>query len=86
VVLTDHFYPGWQALVDGVPRPIYKANLESRAVYIPKGAHLIEFNFEPESLKIGFLLCALGCAFAVLLLVCALAPMTWSAIRRTAGQ
>jgi hypothetical protein len=86
VVLTDHFYPGWQALVDGVPRPIYKANLESRAVYIPKGAHLIEFNFEPESLKIGFLLCALGCTFAVLLLVCALAPMTWSAIKRTAGQ
>lgn len=86
VVLADHFYPGWQALVDGVPRPIYKANLESRAVYVPKGAHLIEFNFEPESLKIGLLICALGGAFGAVLLGCALAPITWAALKRTAGQ
>jgi len=86
VVLTDHFYPGWQALVDGVPRPIYNANVESRAVYIPRGSHLIEFNYEPESLKIGLLLCALGCVFAALLLACALAPWIWSAIKRMAGQ
>jgi hypothetical protein len=86
VVLTDHFYPGWQALVDGVPQKIYKANLEARAVYIPAGKHLIEFNFEPDCLRTSALFCTVAGVICLLLIGFALAPLTWRLIKRSAGQ
>lgn len=86
VVLADHWYPGWHALVDGVAQPIYKANAESRAVYIPAGAHLIEFNFQPESLKIATLLATVAGAIIAILIVLAIAPYAWIGIKRSAGQ
>ncbi|HEY9775989.1 MAG TPA: hypothetical protein V6C81_19655 [Planktothrix sp.] len=86
VVLTDHFYPGWQALVDGVPKLTYKCNLESRAVYVGPGSHLIEFNYEPDSLKTGLLLASIGGLFLLFLLGSALTPWTVRSLKRLAGQ
>lgn len=86
IVLLDHFYPGWQALVDGVKRPIHCVNAESRGVYIPAGAHLIEFNYEPESLKGGYLLATIGGAIFAILLWLALWPPTLSMLKKISGQ
>lgn len=49
VVLHDLFYPGWEARVDGEPRPILKANILFRGVEVPPGRHRIEFDFRPLS-------------------------------------
>jgi hypothetical protein len=49
VVLHDLFYPGWEAWVDGEPRPILKTNLLFRGVEIGPGRHRIEFAFHPLS-------------------------------------
>jgi hypothetical protein len=86
VVLTDRFYPGWQALVDSVPQLIYEANVEARAVYVPAGSHLIEFDYQPDSLKTGFLLTSLGLIFGGLLLASAVAPFLRRSILAMAGQ
>jgi hypothetical protein len=75
-VLNDRFYPGWHAVVDTRPVPMYRANGFMRAVYLEKGAHLIDFNYEPESLRNGFYLSLLA---TFILLVCALVWLRQSA-------
>ena len=55
LILSDTFYPGWQAAVDGLPTEIQVANTAFRAVQVPPGAHTIEFRYEPRSVSIGLL-------------------------------
>ncbi len=53
LLLTDSFYPGWKALVDGRPAPIYRADYLFRAVPVPPGEHVVRFVFQPESFELG---------------------------------
>jgi hypothetical protein len=54
LVLADAYYPGWQAIVDGQPAAIERANYAFRAVYVPAGQHTIQFVFDPLIWKVGF--------------------------------
>lgn len=47
LVLTDNFYPGWRAFVDGQPTKVYLANFSFRAVVVPRGEHTVEFRYQP---------------------------------------
>jgi hypothetical protein len=49
LVLHDLYYPGWDALVDGQPRPVLKTNLLFRGVELPRGRHIVTFRFDPLS-------------------------------------
>jgi len=53
LVLTDAYYPGWVAEVDGQRVPIERADVLFRAVKVPAGAHHVEFRYEPQSFPIG---------------------------------
>lgn len=46
-VLSDTYYPGWKAAIDNKNVPIERANLNFRALYLPKGKHVIDFIYEP---------------------------------------
>jgi hypothetical protein len=56
LVLSDLYYPGWEATVDGERVPIYEANASVRAVPLEAGAHTVEFRFKPKPLLYGALL------------------------------
>jgi hypothetical protein len=56
LVLADSFYPGWKAFVDGNETNILRANHFFRAVVLPKGAHRVEFRYEPWSFKLGWII------------------------------
>jgi len=49
VVLSDTWYPGWQALLDGQPTRIERANLVFRAIYVPQGSHNLLLRYRPPS-------------------------------------
>jgi membrane protein YfhO len=51
LVLSDNYYPGWRAQVDGVAVEIFKANVTMRAVRVPAGRHRVTFDFAPGVLK-----------------------------------
>jgi hypothetical protein len=59
LVLSDAYYPGWQAAVDGRPEPIRRANYAFRAVYVPAGQHTVEFIFAPLIWQIGLVVSGL---------------------------
>jgi len=69
VVLTDAWFPGWQATLDGHPVPVLRANLGLRGVVVPAGTHTVEMRYRPASLRFGALaalVSAVGLATAVL--------------------
>jgi hypothetical protein len=53
LVLSDVWFPGWQALIDGEEAGIYRANYAFRAVYVPAGEHFVEFRYSPPSFQMG---------------------------------
>jgi uncharacterized membrane protein YfhO len=51
--VSDAYDAGWHAYLDGVPIPLYRANIAFRAVFIPEGAHTVEFQYRPVSFFAG---------------------------------
>ncbi|MDI6736239.1 MAG: YfhO family protein [bacterium] len=51
--LSDTYYPGWKAYVDGVETKIYRADYIFRAIKLSKGEHNIEFKYLPSGFKPG---------------------------------
>ena len=70
LALADTHYPGWTARVDNVERPILRANVALRAVAINPGERVVEFRYDPPSVRTGTLLMLAGgliCAALLLL-------------------
>lgn len=51
--LSEMFYPGWKAFVDGNPVEILRGNYLFRVLEVPAGRHEIQMVFDPPSIKIG---------------------------------
>jgi hypothetical protein len=58
--VTDTFYPGWRAEVDGAPAEIVPAFFAFRAVPVPAGTCRVVIQYEPESLRWGLVLSGVG--------------------------
>ena len=69
LILTEAFYPGWQATIDGNPTAIYQADAYFQAVFVPVGEHEIEFVFEPDSFRYGRMLTMIGLGTVLLLII-----------------
>lgn len=51
--LSEVYYPGWKAFVDGQSEPILRGNYMFRVVKIPRGNHLVRLVFEPLTIQLG---------------------------------
>lgn len=60
LVLTDQYYPGWKAIVDGTEQELLRVNGFFRGVALNPGAHEVVFTYEPASLRNAWLLVACG--------------------------
>ncbi len=54
--LSDNYYPGWKALVDGRQTEILRADYTFRAVSVPSGQHNVVFVYDSVSFKAGLLI------------------------------
>ncbi len=64
--ISDNFYPGWKAKVDGDETAILRADYTFRAVPLTAGEHTVRFYFDSDSFKLGAVVSAisLGILFA----------------------
>ena len=53
LVLSEQYYPGWKAFVDGKRVPIYAVDGIFRGVFLEAGNHIVEFKYQPLSFIIG---------------------------------
>jgi hypothetical protein len=60
LVLTDVYFPGWKATVDGHDAPIQQVDYLLRGVRVPAGAHTVEFRYRPASFTAGWIVSLLA--------------------------
>jgi hypothetical protein len=67
LVVSDAWFPGWTATVDGRPADVERVNYVFRGVRVGPGTHRVEFAYRPLSWRIGWivsLVAVLGIAVA----------------------
>jgi hypothetical protein len=62
LVLSELFYPGWEATVDGEARPIMLTNFLLRGVAVPAGRHTVEVRYAAPAARNGAIISALSLA------------------------
>jgi len=53
LLLSEVYYPGWRATLDGQEVAIWRADYLFRAIYVPAGTHEVRLWFSPSSFWIG---------------------------------
>jgi hypothetical protein len=56
LVLSQTYYPGWKATIDGNEVDVFPANIALTGIALPAGSHEVRFVFQPMSFRIGSLL------------------------------
>ena len=58
--LSDNFYPGWQAYIDGQKTQIFRTDYTFQSVTVGKGRHRVIFRYEPLSFTLGVVFLGIG--------------------------
>jgi hypothetical protein len=69
LVVSEVYYPDWQATVDGTPAEVLRANHVLRAVALSAGQHEIVFRYDASLVQRGAVIS--GTSFLVTLIACA---------------
>jgi len=83
--LSEAFYPGWRAYVDGNEVEVFPLYHGFRGIVFPKGKHIVDYHYRPRSFYAGLGISTLSLlitSFIALLLLRKRAP---GATRATAG-
>jgi hypothetical protein len=68
LLVSENYYPGWQAKADGKPAAIGRADYSFIGVELPPGAKVIELAFASPAYEKGKVVTWIGIALAVMLL------------------
>lgn len=69
LILSEVWYPGWHARVNGVDMPVYRANGALRALQVPGGASTVELWFAPTTWHMGLWLALTGLVTAATIIL-----------------
>jgi hypothetical protein len=69
LVLSENFYPGWYAKVDGQAASIVRVDYSLRGVALKPGEHTVEFVYRPNSVLIGGVISLATLGFLIVPLV-----------------
>jgi uncharacterized membrane protein YfhO len=70
LVLSELFYPGWEARVNGAPERIDEVEGGLRGIAVPAGESRVTVDYAPQTVRLGGILS--GLTFALTLLACAI--------------
>lgn len=59
-VISESWYKGWRASLDGQPVETLRANYLSQGVMVPAGTHTLELQYTPGAFRYGSILSLLG--------------------------
>ena len=68
LVVSENYYPGWTATVDGRPARLGRADYTLIGVELPSGARSVELNFTSPSYQRGKVITWIAIAFGLLML------------------
>ncbi len=68
LVVSETFYPGWEATVDGKPEPIDEVFGALRGVVLESGSHRVEMRYRPGVVRLGAWLSFPAIALSLLLI------------------
>jgi len=60
LVVSDTYYPGWKATVDGKETEIYRTNYAFRGISVPQGKHVVVFIYQSNTFKFGLIFTSLS--------------------------
>jgi hypothetical protein len=60
LVLSQIYYPGWYAKIDGQPATLMRVNVIQQGVLVPAGQHTVELSFMPASFWWGRIISIIG--------------------------
>jgi hypothetical protein len=69
LILSETWYPGWQARVNGAAQPVLRVNGAQRAVAVPAGASTVELRFLPQPWRWGLFLFGAGLVLAAVVMI-----------------
>jgi hypothetical protein len=72
LVVSENYYPGWHATVDGVPATAERADLTLIGIPLPEGARKVELTFSSATYKEGKAITLVAIALALLALLAGL--------------
>jgi hypothetical protein len=72
LILSEIYYPGWEAYVDGQETALYRTDYNLRGLFLPKGQHHVEMRFRSSPFMRGMIVtlaslivCGVGIAASV---------------------
>lgn len=74
LVVSQIFYPGWQATIDGQPAELLLVNGVLQGLTVPSGTHTIRLAFWPASFTTGLWISAAGLLICLVLLLSSQTP------------
>ncbi len=74
LVLSEPYYPGWRATVDGRSTEVVRTNYALRGLEVPPGTHVVRLEYHPSSFHEGVAI-STG-SLGILLLIVVLPPLS----------
>jgi uncharacterized membrane protein YfhO len=66
--VSENYYPGWRATVDGKRAPVGRANITLVGVPLPEGARKVELAFDSPTYERGKLITLLALGITLVLI------------------
>jgi hypothetical protein len=82
MVLSDEYFPGWSATVNGHHAAVYPTDVALRGVPVPAGSSTVVLRYRPAPFRKGLILFAIGLVALAVLAVTGLQSSRWWRGRR----
>ncbi|MEP6731641.1 MAG: YfhO family protein [bacterium] len=69
LVVSENYYPGWRATVDGLPQPTFRADYNLIGVQLPAGSRTVELTFHDTAVDTGKIVTLVALLLAAVALV-----------------